>query len=106
MFGFGALNSESFSEDASIQTADVKIPEHQTSVIKMLTALSESSSGGCWKINGISRACTAKRPPEHIISVLGSKVMIQMSQQLSGNCNETHFYPLVRIPFGCHWILL
>lgn len=29
--------------------------------------------------------------------------MIQVSPHLSGNCNESHIYPLVRIPFGCHW---
>lgn len=47
MFGFGVVTSESFSEDALIQSADVKIPEHQPSVTEALTALSEGSIGGC-----------------------------------------------------------
>lgn len=76
MFGFDALISESSTEDASIQSADAKIPEHQTSLTEMLTALSESSTDRCWKINGISRACNVKRPLEHSISVCGSKGMI------------------------------
>lgn len=73
------LISEFFSEEAAVQSADVKIPEHQTSATEMPTALSESSIAGCWRINGISRVCTGRRPPEHSISTLGSKVMIQMS---------------------------
>lgn len=93
--------SEFFSEEAAIQSADVKIPEYQTSITEMPTALSESSIAGCWKMNGISRVCTGRRPPEHSISTLGSKVMIQMSQNLSGNCKEIHSYPSHRIPFGC-----
>lgn len=46
MFGFGVLISESFTEEAAIQSADVKIPEHQTSVTEMPTALSERSIAG------------------------------------------------------------
>lgn len=64
----------------------------------MLTALSKSSIGRCWKINGISKACTSRRPPERSISRLCTEVLTQMSQHLSGNPNETHFYPPVNSP--------
>lgn len=95
------LISEFFSEEAAIQSADFRIPEYQTSITEMPTALSETSIAGCWKRNGISRVCTGRRSPEHSISTLGSKVMIQMSQNLPGNCNKIHSYPLHRNPFEC-----
>lgn len=79
----------------------MKIPRHQSSTTEMPTALSESSIADCWKINGISRVCSGRRPPEHSISALGSKVMIQMLQHLPGNCNVMHSCPLLGMPLGC-----